>query len=99
MSSSSCHIGTAVDFIELSSNVSVREQENGARREKNRNHVLNTMIVIIGKCQREQKRNKANAEEESPIVACDKFKRFRTLATKCYTDSSENVLDFLLLLK
>lgn len=65
MSSSFCHIGTAVDFIELSSNVSVREQENGARREKNRNHVLNTMSVIIGKCQREQKKRTHTKKKQS----------------------------------
>lgn len=96
MSSSSCHIGFAVDFIASSSACSQREQEKGEEIKK-RNHVLNTMSAIIGKCKRKQKRE--HNSTISPIVACDINSTFskHSLRNARHTDSSENVLNFLLL--
>lgn len=65
------------------------------RKKKKRNHVWNTMSTTIGKWKGKQKKEET---KESPIVACDIFKRFQTFTTKCYTDSTENVLDFIFLL-
>lgn len=87
MSSSSCHIGFAVDFIASSSACSQREQEKGARRRDKkgkRNHVLNTMSAIIGKCKRKQKRenNSTKTEEYHELWHVTFIQRFRTFATK-----------------